>query len=213
MLELRESQTEQLSTEVRYPPAPWHSVGQLWAGLFQSDTPAQLPAGLHPVLSPRWRVVTLIRYQIGTLRYDELIVGPLARRGAHVGVFVDFIWVDSETSLHGGREIWGVPKDMASFMWEDDTVYIADTQGPILAMTVKKGMSRLPPVWLTAPGIGRLNQYWTYTAPKMWACLGKADMEISDWSPRFECQIRPKPLVGMAAKPFRVTVPAPTLLH
>ena len=76
--------------EIPYPLPPWKMTGQAWMGYFKSDAPIQLPAGLHHVLPPRSVIVAVIRYQEGTLCYDELIFGTLVR----IGVWVDAAFGD-----------------------------------------------------------------------------------------------------------------------
>src|SRR5262249_12792200 len=103
-----------------FPPAPWHAHGRCSAGVFRADTPAALPSRLRPLLDPCWRIVVLVRYEArSTLCYDELLIGPLARCGLRFGIYVEHIYVDSIPSLWGGREIWGLPKRLASFTWDD----------------------------------------------------------------------------------------------
>ena len=197
--------------EAPYPPAPWRSSGRLWMGFFKTDVPVQLPAGLKPFLNPRWLVVTLVRYLEGTLRYDELAVGPLACLGARFGIFVPYIWVDSEASMWGGRRIWGVPKEMAEFAWNGDTVRVTDKDGLIATLAVDTGDARLP-IWLPAPGLGRRDGQWTFTIATMSGRLGRSGMRIAEWSPRFPYRPGETPMFGFGAKPFRMTVPEPRLL-
>ncbi|MEA5617380.1 acetoacetate decarboxylase family protein [Cronbergia sp. UHCC 0137] len=64
--------------------------------------------------------VYLSQYQSGSvLEYSELIVVPaLVRYGAKVGGWISHIYVDHPDSVVGGREIWGLPKELAEFSWE-----------------------------------------------------------------------------------------------
>jgi acetoacetate decarboxylase len=51
-----------------------------------------------------------------SLQYNELIVfSALVRSGARIGAWVSDIYVDSEGAVSGGREIWGLPKQLAHF--------------------------------------------------------------------------------------------------
>ena len=52
----------------------------------------------------------LANYTSGTLVYRELIVFSHATAR---GMVVSHIYVDDEQSLSGGREIWGLPKELA----------------------------------------------------------------------------------------------------
>ncbi|MFC0542464.1 acetoacetate decarboxylase family protein [Kutzneria chonburiensis] len=71
-----------------------------------------------PVGGPRM-VLAVVRYREGTLSYNEVFVGSVVRRGFRVGLWVHGIWVDSVESLWGGREIWGLPKELATFTWRN----------------------------------------------------------------------------------------------
>jgi hypothetical protein len=53
------------------------------------------------------------------LEYSELIVIPavVGYRGK-IGGWVSHIYVDNPDSVAGGREIWGLPKEIAEFNWE-----------------------------------------------------------------------------------------------
>ncbi|WP_315791278.1 acetoacetate decarboxylase family protein [Fischerella sp. JS2] len=55
------------------------------------------------------------------LEYSELIVVPatVSYQGK-VGSWVSHIYVDNPDSVAGGREIWGLPKELADFTWEND---------------------------------------------------------------------------------------------
>ena len=104
-----------------------------------------------------------VRYLECTLRYDELVIGSLARRGLKFGIYVHHIWVDSEESLWGGRRIWGLPKELASFAWEGDTVRVTDEEGPIATLSVDRSEASSPRIGTVAPGFGRLDGRWIYT--------------------------------------------------
>ncbi|GAB1540800.1 acetoacetate decarboxylase family protein [Scytonema sp. NUACC21] len=57
--------------------------------------------------------------QGSVLEYGELIVIPalVGYRGT-IGGWVSHIYVDNPDSVAGGREIWGLPKEIAEFTWE-----------------------------------------------------------------------------------------------
>src|SRR3712207_4856461 len=112
-----------------YPPVPWRSRGQLWMGIYDSGTRPALPQGLQALANPNWLVLALVRYLEGTLRYDELVVGALVRRGLRVGGHVHSIWVNDEASLWGGRRMWGVATGLAAFPWNGGSVRVAGDRG------------------------------------------------------------------------------------
>ena len=89
-----------------YPPAPWQLHGQLWVSLFR------VRAGDHPDRRPGVYGAALVSYEEPSpLTYRELLVATPRHRKAHV----TDIWVDSEDSRDGGRELWAIPKDLAGF--------------------------------------------------------------------------------------------------
>jgi hypothetical protein len=103
-----------------YPPEPWRLRGQLHLTVWRADvaTLPPLPAGLRPV---RWGATALVGtawvdYEpCGMLSYRELLAAVLVHRGRRPLVSITDVWVDSEPSLRGGRELWGIPKDLATF--------------------------------------------------------------------------------------------------
>ncbi len=202
------------AAETAYPPAPWRARGQLWAGVFRADMAAAIPAGLTPVLGRRWRIVALVRYLPGsTLQYDELMIGSLARAGLRPGIFIERLYVNNLASLWGGRRIWGLPKELASFAWDGDICRVADAGGAIAAMHLNLQPAWLPPLPVTSWGIGRMDDAWSFIATPMWARLSRANMRLLDWSPRFNYRLAPGPLITLAAKPFRAIFPPPTLVR
>jgi hypothetical protein len=197
-----------------YPPTPWRFRGKFWAGVFKTSSPIELPPGLKPVLNRRWLVVMVIRYLEGTLQYDELAFGVLARWKAYAGLYVPYIWVNDLASLHGGREIWGVPKVMANFVWDEkqeNKVSISDHEGPILTLEMGDG-GWLPPVWLVMPGMGHVENHWAYGVSRMRAKLRRTNLRMAQWSGRFPWQVSECPMFRIAASQFRAVFPTPKLL-
>lgn len=111
-----------------YPAAPWHLNGH-GVQTVHLVSIASLRDQLPPELSivsvlpgKTLGVVAFAHYGPGSvLEYDELIVAPaLVRHQGKIGVWVSHIYVDNPVSVRGGREIWGVPKELAEFSWKDD---------------------------------------------------------------------------------------------
>lgn len=197
-----------------YPPAPWRARGGAWFGVFQADLPLALPSGLAPLppagLARRLVVVALVRYMAGTLRYDELIVASPARRGRYVGLYVHGIWVDDLASLWGGRRIWGLGKQLATFSWRGSSVAVADAHGPIVTLALDMRTALLPRLPLLMPAFGCRDGRWVFTLARTSARPGRAGMRLTDWSARFGYRLGTTPLLALAAKPMRSTVAAPT---
>jgi hypothetical protein len=60
--------------------------------------------------------VAFVSYEPGSeLTYEELLVATPVLDKGRVAVSVPQIWVDSEASRDGGREMWGIPKQIARF--------------------------------------------------------------------------------------------------
>lgn len=195
--------------EVAYPPPPWHLSGQSWLGFFRADVAPALPDGLKHLPPSRWLAVALIRYLSGTLVYDELIIGSLARGRGRVGLFVHHIWVNDVQSLWGGRKIWGLQKELAQFTWQDDSVRISDDNGLIATIRVNKTAAWLPPLPLLMPSYGQRNEEWLFTTARLNARLGRAGMTMEAWSDRFPWRIESAPRFAVAGKPFAMTFVPP----
>lgn len=106
-----------------YPPAPWHLRGQMYFSLWM--VPAER---VRVQLDPAFELLTFagracvgasfVDYQEGSvLTYGELFgaISVKARDSGHRGLTVTHMWVDSESSMRGGRALWGMPKEMARF--------------------------------------------------------------------------------------------------
>ncbi|MEU4806305.1 acetoacetate decarboxylase family protein [Actinosynnema sp. NPDC023587] len=120
-----------------YPAEPWHLTGSLVMSLF--TVPAHLiphdhiPLAMSPitVAGRAFACVAFVDYgPDGMLAYQELLVGVLVRHGHRVFVSVPQIWVDSETSLRGGRELWAIPKQRAAFGQGAALAKVTATNGP-----------------------------------------------------------------------------------
>lgn len=108
---------------VAYPPEPWSLAGELLVAVhlvpserMPPDLAAAMPKGARIVRVGRRTVVgvALVHYGgDGVLAYEELLVAvPVMLRG-RVVVVIPQIWVTSEASRAGGRELWGIPKGIA----------------------------------------------------------------------------------------------------
>jgi len=76
-----------------------------------------VPLTAHSTLA----ALALARYARGsTLAYSELVVAVcLARAGRRPGFWVSHIYVDDLESLDAGREMFGLPKELAEFDWDE----------------------------------------------------------------------------------------------
>jgi len=108
---------------IAYPPPPWRLSGTtvVAASLIDVAQARQhVPADLEIVKFGRGRTlgaIVLIEYGSGSIfPYNELVViCGLARAGRRIGGWISHIYVDSTRSQAGGRELFGLPKQLASF--------------------------------------------------------------------------------------------------
>ncbi|HZG65574.1 MAG TPA: acetoacetate decarboxylase family protein [Herpetosiphonaceae bacterium] len=192
-----------------YPPAPWNLAGQLWIGLFRLHAGVvPVPPGAKRLLGPRWMLLVFVRYLDGVLRYDELAFGVPIVCGRHYGLWVDRIWVDSEPSMWGGRRLWGVPKELARFDWQADSVTVVDAGGHIVTLTLDCTPARLPEWGFAAPGIGQIDGQVVAARGRVRGRLGPGGLRIAAWTSRFGYCPTAQPRVSLALKPFQMHLPA-----
>ncbi|MGH3778046.1 MAG: acetoacetate decarboxylase family protein [Pseudonocardiaceae bacterium] len=132
-----------------YPAEPWELRGQLHLTVWRVPS-AHLPrlsATLEPVRAGGTALVGtawVIYEPGGVLSYRELLVAVLAHGGGWPLVTITDIWVDSAPSLHGGRELWGIPKQSASFHVDGVTCAAVDVDGELIASATVQPLGALP---------------------------------------------------------------------
>ena len=78
-----------------------------------------------------------------TLQYHELIVVPaVVRYQGKIGAWISHIYVDNPVSVAGGRNIWGLPKELANFGWNDRNITVS--QANKLLCRVDRSTTVLP---------------------------------------------------------------------
>jgi hypothetical protein len=131
------------ATDVTYPAAPWHMTGQLWLSLFKVN------AADHPDREPGIYGVALVKYEEPSpLTYGELLVA----RQFNKAVTITDIWVDSISSVHGGRDLWAIPKDLCDFSFTTSssglrirTLWTAELDGVPIVTASFTDVSKLAP--------------------------------------------------------------------
>lgn len=117
-----------------YPPAPWNLQGYAIQTLQLIDV-----ARVRPLVPSELEIVSVLpgktlggvyicSYGLGSvMEYNELIVvSAIANYAGKWGAWISHIYVDNPHSVAGGREIWGLPKELAQFSWEgSDSVKVA----------------------------------------------------------------------------------------
>lgn len=121
---------------MQYPAEPWHMQGSLVISVFRVPRKlvpqAHLPstARLITLAGNAFVAVAFVSYEPGSeLTYEELLVATPVLDEGRVAVSVPQIWVDSEASRDGGREMWGIPKKLARFGEGSSIAAVAVTGG------------------------------------------------------------------------------------
>ncbi|WP_406835876.1 acetoacetate decarboxylase family protein [Streptomyces sp. AHU1] len=137
-----------------YPEEPWHLAGQMYLSLWLVPERELPPVadGTRPVtVAGRGAVgaAWVVYENDSVLRYNELLRAVLVRDGRRPRVCITDIWVDSAASMTGGRELWGIPKEMADFDI-DRTAGLragAATEKDVLATAAFEPGRRIPGRW------------------------------------------------------------------
>ncbi|MFY0408458.1 acetoacetate decarboxylase family protein [Solicola sp. PLA-1-18] len=102
-----------------YPPEPWHLHARAVVAVhLVRDAPLPHAPGSRVLRVGPWSVVGVAFFSYeppSPLVYEEVMSTVLVRDGLRPGVSITHIWVDSEASRDGGRALWGIPKDLATF--------------------------------------------------------------------------------------------------
>ncbi|WP_197320039.1 acetoacetate decarboxylase family protein [Saccharomonospora sp. NB11] len=123
-----------------YPDEPWRLTGEAFLSVWSvplrdlprvDDVVTPLTVGGRAVVVTAWIDYT----PPGQLSYHELLATVAVRSGRGVGSSITEIWVDNETALVGGRELWGIPKDFATFDRADRLTASAATDRDWIATT------------------------------------------------------------------------------
>jgi hypothetical protein len=132
-----------------YPPEPWDLAGTGHVTLWRMPVAAvpPLPFSARPLAvgGTALAATAFVAYDDrGLMAYDELLAGVLVRFGWRIGLSITDIWVDSESSRRGGRELWGIPKELATF----GSLFAETAAGPIASasFTPRRGLLPVPPL-------------------------------------------------------------------
>ncbi|MER7395886.1 acetoacetate decarboxylase family protein [Streptomyces sp. NPDC000151] len=196
------------AVDTPFPPPPWRSTGTLWAALLTTCRPLPLPPALRPLGSPQRLVMLLIRYRHGTLRYDEFALASPARSGVRAGLFTHHIWVDTPASLSGGRQIWGVSKELAHFAWSRHSLLVSDDDGPIAGLRFGPRGPRLPTLPALGPAFGQRDGRLLHFTSRLTGRIARHPLHITTWAPRLP-RLDAPPRQALTVDPCHMTVPAP----
>lgn len=131
-----------------YPPAPWQLYGNAFATLQPVDVERSrefIPVEFKiiPVLPGKTLGGLYFALYEGnsTLTYSELIVvSGLVRYRNHWGAWISHIYVDNPVSVAGGRNIWGLPKELAEFEWRDERVTVRQENNVLCEFQYRSGL-------------------------------------------------------------------------
>jgi hypothetical protein len=146
-----------------YPPAPWTLKGFAVQTVQLIDVERSrpfIPEELEIVsVWPGKTIggVYLSTYNFGSvLEYSELIVvAGIVNYSGNFGGWISDIYVDNPDSVAGGREIWGLPKELAEFTWltgEESSVIVRQGTQELCSLTYTKPSFTLP-VSLALPSL------------------------------------------------------------
>lgn len=133
-----------------YPDEPWDLHGHAFTGMWL--VPKDVAPPPHYAGTPQIRLfgrtivmAAFFRYDDPSpLTYDEIMATQLVRQGVRPRVSITHIWVDSEASMHGGRELWAIPKGMNEFERTTDRSYRAVGIGTLQLGRIRMLPFRLP---------------------------------------------------------------------
>jgi hypothetical protein len=128
-----------------------------------------------------------------------------------VGFWISHIYVDSSLSIAGGREIWKLPKQPASFVWNADSREVIVTDGSLTLCRVKWAtrMARLrAPVLapVLTEGSAGFRTFWFRGTCRLVAC--RAEITADAQSPVTELGLTRSSRV-LRADPLSLTIAAP----
>lgn len=178
-----------------YPPPPWTLKGAASLTLHLVDIQRVrpfVPQELHivPILPGKTLgVVYLANYGPGSvLTYNELIVAPaLARYRRSFGFWISHIYVDDPDSMAGGREIWGLPKEMAQFTWDEGPRrQVVVRQGEQCLCTLRYGADRRlwrQPIVVPAHSLLQGDLLWFKGIVRARLGLGRGRLDVPPESP------------------------------
>lgn len=129
-----------------YPQPPWTLQGYAFQTLQLLDM-----ARVRPLIPAELNIISVLpgktiggvylsKYNSGSvLEYSELIIiaGFLSYKGKFGG-WVSHIYVDNPDSVAGGREVWGLPKELAEFTWTDHSVSVSQDNKVLCKLDYKR---------------------------------------------------------------------------
>lgn len=165
-----------------YPGELWYLGGSLDVSVFlilERELPAfAMPQGRRPLMVGRRVVVGVasVRYVPGgVLAYDELLVAIPTLGAGGGAVRIPQIWVDSDASRRGGRELWGIPKELADFVRSGSVMTMRVDGKDAVSVRARRGSPLLPgmrqiplPVLQVLDGVRTRSVNRVISRPRRW---------------------------------------------
>ncbi|MBW4511415.1 MAG: acetoacetate decarboxylase family protein [Scytonematopsis contorta HA4267-MV1] len=205
-----------------YPQAPWILKGYAVATLEFVDIEK-----VRFLIPKEFKIVSILPgktigcvylsyYSSGSvLEYSELIVAPaLVSYEGKVGGWVSHIYVDSADSVAGGREIWGLPKELAEFSWENnERVTVQQGNKKLCSLGYQKQSLTLRPPQITVSGFSTMGTDLLMFPAKFSSSLGfvGSKLEIPAESPFAELALG-KPFLTVGCQALGLSVDAPKVI-
>lgn len=203
-----------------YPQTPWTLQGYAVATLHLIDIErvrSLIPQALDIIsVFPGKTLggVYLSNYGSGSvLEYSELIVVAAAvTHSGKIGGWVSHIYVDNPDSVAGGREIWGLPKELAKFTWEKNSVSVQQSDR-LCTLNYNPSFSIGWKPRLGASSFSSKNSDLLSFAFEVEAQFGLANAQLTvpTTSP-FADLITGQPWLAISATQMQLKVAAPTVL-
>ncbi len=205
-----------------YPQAPWILKGYAVANLEFVDIEK-----VHSLIPKELNIVSLLPgktigcvylsyYSSGSvLEYSELIVAPaLVSYEGKLGGWVSHIYVDSANSVAGGREIWGLPKELAEFTWENnERVTVQQGHKTLCSLSYQKQSMTLRPPQITISSFSTMGTDLLMFPAKFTSNLGLvgSKLEIPTESPFAELALG-KPFLTVGCQDLGLSIDAPEVV-
>ncbi|MGF2035135.1 MAG: acetoacetate decarboxylase family protein [Nostoc sp. CmiVER01] len=176
-----------------YPQAPWTLQGYAIQTLHLVNVDQ-----VRPLIPSELKIISvwpgktlasvyLSHYGSGSvLEYSELIIAPaVVNYQNKIGGWVSHIYVDNADSVAGGREIWGLPKELAEFSWKQGKHVTVHQENRKLCSLNYNQQSLAWRQWLSASAFGAKGADLLIFSAEVESVLGliSSKLEISAESP------------------------------
>ncbi len=203
-----------------YPQPPWTLKGDAFVTLQLLDI-----ARVRPLIPAELNIVSVLpgktiggvylsKYSSGSvLEYSELIIiaGVLSYEGKFGG-WVSHIYVDNPDSVAGGRQVWGLPKELAQFSWEASSVTVSQAGNLLCKLNYQRQSFGLP-LKLSASAFSCKESNLLIFPAFVEANFGlvSSSLEIPTTSPFAKLNIS-QPILTVHSDRLKLVVDAPTVV-